>query len=394
MRPCTGSGHRLRRGRDPYARFVYIDTFNSVYGPGWKRDTGIVTHQRNGAFCYSFVAQVPPPGYPSSEPRGPGNGERHRVTVMGPGVTPVVRWEGRGLRHYDAAADRVFNRRFDRLVGDEDRVCRARALSSPRFETRQPLRLFARDIDPVDTRASRAFAEEGDESLDRVALTLEHRLDAPVRPIQHPPGYPLGQRAPARRLAEEDALDTTLDVDAAALHALYANPVTMSFVERIAAARIGETFNQYAGSSLLRRRLAAYLAARSGAPILLVAEAPGYRGTRVSGIPLTSERQLTGTGPAEGTATIVHAVLAGLGIESDVLLWNVVPTHPGTACSNRAPTRQEVEESAPFLAELSDGRRVIAVGRVAHACIGGPYIRHPSHGGAAAFRSGLSEALR
>ena len=50
---------------DPYARFVYIDTFNSVYGPGWKRDTGIVTHLRNGAFCYSFVAQAPPPGYPS-----------------------------------------------------------------------------------------------------------------------------------------------------------------------------------------------------------------------------------------------------------------------------------------------------------------------------------------
>ena len=109
--------------RDPYARFVYIDTFNSVYGPGWKRDTGIVTHPRNGAFCYSFVPQVPPPGYPSSEPRGPGNGERHRVTVMGPGVTPVVQWEGRGLRRYDAASDRVFNTRFDRLVGDQDRLC-------------------------------------------------------------------------------------------------------------------------------------------------------------------------------------------------------------------------------------------------------------------------------
>jgi hypothetical protein len=54
---------------DSYARFVYIDTFNSVYGPGWKRDTGIVTHQPNGAFCYSFVAQVPPPGYPR-ESRG------------------------------------------------------------------------------------------------------------------------------------------------------------------------------------------------------------------------------------------------------------------------------------------------------------------------------------
>ena len=209
----------------------------------------------------------------------------------------------------------------------------------------------------------------------------------------HPPGYPLGERASAGRLAEEDALDPTLDDDAAALHALYANPVTMSFVERLAAARIGETFNQYAGSSLRRRRLAAYLAARSERTLLLVAEAPGYRGTRVSGIPLTSERQLTGTGPAEATATIVHAVLAELGIESDVLLWNVVPTHPGTACSNRAPTRQEIEASAPFLAELSQGRRVIGVGRVAHARLGGPYIRHPAHGGAAAFRAGLSEAL-
>jgi hypothetical protein len=108
---------------DRYARFVYIDTFNSVYGPGWKRDTGIVTHRSNGAFCYTFVAQVPPPGYPSRQPRGPGNGDRHRVTVMGPGVTPVVQWEGEGLHGYDAAADRVFNRRFDELVGPADKVC-------------------------------------------------------------------------------------------------------------------------------------------------------------------------------------------------------------------------------------------------------------------------------
>jgi hypothetical protein len=108
---------------DPYARFVYIDTFNSVYGRGWKRDTGIVTHRGNGAFCYSFVAQAPPPGYPSREPRGPGNGERHRVRVMGPGVTPIVEWEGEGLHRYSAASDRVFNRRFDRLVGPSDRVC-------------------------------------------------------------------------------------------------------------------------------------------------------------------------------------------------------------------------------------------------------------------------------
>ena len=165
------------------------------------------------------------------------------------------------------------------------------------------------------------------------------------------------------------------------------------FVERLASARIGRTYNQYAGSPLLRLRLAAYLADRVDAPILLVAEAPGYRGTRVSGIPLTSERQLTGAGPAEATATIVHRVLAELGIAEDVLLWNVVPTHPGTRTSNRPPTRAEIEAAAPFLAELARGRRVLPVGRLAHASLGGRYVRHPSRGGAAAFRAGLRAAL-
>src|SRR5438128_580925 len=105
-----------------------------------------------------------------------------------------------------------------------------------------------------------------------------------------------------------------------------------SFVHRLAAVRIGGTYNFYARGEralLLRQRLTAYLDARAGASVLLVAEAPGYRGTRVSGIPLTSERQLTGDGPAEATATIVHGVLGDLGLEREVLLWNVVPTHPG-----------------------------------------------------------------
>ena len=57
--------------------------------------------------------------------RGPGNGQRHRVTVMGPGVTPIVQWEGAGLGRYDAAADRAFNALFDRLVGPADGACRA-----------------------------------------------------------------------------------------------------------------------------------------------------------------------------------------------------------------------------------------------------------------------------
>ena len=167
----------------------------------------------------------------------------------------------------------------------------------------------------------------------------------------------------------------------------------MTFVQRLASAEIGETFNQYAGSELRRGRLDDYLAVRAGARLLLVGEAPGYRGARVSGVPFTSERQLTGTGPAEATATIVHAVLTELGIEEDVLLWNVVPTHPGTPSTNRRPTRAEVDGGLPFLHELARGRRTIAVGRVAHAALGGRYVRHPSHGGARAFRAGVIESL-
>jgi uracil-DNA glycosylase len=169
-----------------------------------------------------------------------------------------------------------------------------------------------------------------------------------------------------------------------------------AFVERVAAARIGATHNFYREgprAPLLRERLVRYLDERAGAPILLVAEAPGYRGARVSGIPLTSERQLTGVGPAEATATIVHRVLGELGLASEILLWNTVPTHPGDERSNRPPTRAEVEEGLPFVRVLAEGRRVVAVGRVAHAALGGPYVRHPARGGAAGFRRGLEAML-
>ena len=166
----------------------------------------------------------------------------------------------------------------------------------------------------------------------------------------------------------------------------------MGVVEELAAARIGATFNQYAESALLRERLGEYLEARREAPLLLVGEAAGYRGARVSGIPFTSERQLTGAGPAEATATIVHRVLAELGLDDDVLLWNLVPTHPhrpGNPASNRPPTRAEVRAASPFLDALAAGRQVVAVGRLAQRALGGPYVRHPAHGGAAAFRCAL-----
>ena len=164
------------------------------------------------------------------------------------------------------------------------------------------------------------------------------------------------------------------------------------FVGELAAARIGTTFNQYARSGLRRRRLAGYLAARAEAPYLIVGEAAGYRGARISGLPFTSERQLSGAGPAEATATIVQRTLVDLGLEDDVLIWNVVPTHPHRPReprSNRRPTKAEVREAMPFLEQLARGRTTIAVGRLAHAVLGGDYVRHPSHGGSAQFRAGL-----
>jgi uracil-DNA glycosylase len=167
----------------------------------------------------------------------------------------------------------------------------------------------------------------------------------------------------------------------------------LELVARLAEARIGATFNQYAVSELRRERLSAYLAAREGAGTILVGEAAGYRGARVSGLPFTSERQVSGTGPAEATATIVHRVLADLGLEEAVLLWNVVPTHPGTASSNRRPTRAEVAAARPFLVELARGRRAVAVGRLAAEALDAPYVRHPSHGGAQAFAEGLRAAF-
>ncbi len=172
-----------------------------------------------------------------------------------------------------------------------------------------------------------------------------------------------------------------------------------SLIERLADARIGDTFNFYRDGErapLLRERLRAYLESRAEALFLLVGEAPGYRGARVSGIPFTSERQISGAGPAEATATIVQAALAELEVAGDVLLWNVVPTHPhvvGDAATNRPPTPLEIAAARPFLDELARGRRVIGIGRVAERSLGCAYVRHPSHGGAAAFRAALVQSL-
>ena len=39
---------------DTFGRNIYVDTFNSTYGRGWKRENSFLAHTNTGVFCYSF----------------------------------------------------------------------------------------------------------------------------------------------------------------------------------------------------------------------------------------------------------------------------------------------------------------------------------------------------
>jgi len=87
---------------DTFGRNVYLDTLDSAYGPGWKRENSFLAQAETGSFCYGFYPHPPYPGYPKGV-RPMGNGKRYRVTASGPGVTPLVVWEGAGQPDYDAS---------------------------------------------------------------------------------------------------------------------------------------------------------------------------------------------------------------------------------------------------------------------------------------------------
>ena len=72
--------------QDSFGRNIYIDTFDSAYGSGWKRENSFLTHATGGSFCYLFAKHGEHP---------PGDGEKYRATVIGPGVTPDVMWSGK-----------------------------------------------------------------------------------------------------------------------------------------------------------------------------------------------------------------------------------------------------------------------------------------------------------
>jgi uracil-DNA glycosylase len=152
-------------------------------------------------------------------------------------------------------------------------------------------------------------------------------------------------------------------------------------------------------------------------PILLVGEAPGWHGCRFSGLPFTSEAQLSsgslpfqgqlsscsGAPHAEASATIFWQALKAH--HPHFFVWTSLPFHPhrpGQPLSNRTPTRQELQTYLPILAEvvrLLAPELVLAVGRQAQQALKwldilALAVRHPAHGGASEFRVGIIEALR
>jgi hypothetical protein len=114
---------------DGYGRLLFLDTYNSSYGPGWLRENSFVSHGPPGMFCYGFYRRNPwvggyaHPRWIPKRKRGPGTGQQYRITAQGPGVTPDVLWQGPGLHPFDrrdpadAALESEMNATLDSIRG-------------------------------------------------------------------------------------------------------------------------------------------------------------------------------------------------------------------------------------------------------------------------------------
>jgi len=100
---------------DTFGRNLYLDTFNSAYGGGWKRENSFLMHKGNGKFCYGFYKHGARPV---------GMGERYRATIIGPGVTPDIYWESDALGEYDNAFD-LEQHAFQKEYYAGDGLCKA-----------------------------------------------------------------------------------------------------------------------------------------------------------------------------------------------------------------------------------------------------------------------------
>jgi len=97
-------GYVVRPGGVPgdgYGRVVYMETLDSLLGPGWQRLTGILTRNPSGTLCHAVVPLKTYSNYPNPHVIDPGNGKAYRAYVEGPGVTPLVMAEVEDPGDYD-----------------------------------------------------------------------------------------------------------------------------------------------------------------------------------------------------------------------------------------------------------------------------------------------------
>ncbi|SFV61367.1 hypothetical protein MNB_SV-3-1071 [hydrothermal vent metagenome] len=163
-----------------------------------------------------------------------------------------------------------------------------------------------------------------------------------------------------------------------------------------------------------------YLYSTNQKDVLLIGEAPGYAGCRITGIPFTSGELFRNSEleifkklnqdiflekiEGEKTASIVWNYLEN---KSKLpVFWNSFPFHPfntNNEKSNRTPTNEEIEEGKIYIQELVEifkPKIIASIGRKGEKVLKNIYpnnhiiyIRHPSYGGKSDFIRGMDEIL-
>lgn len=150
---------------------------------------------------------------------------------------------------------------------------------------------------------------------------------------------------------------------------------------------------------------------------LLIGEAPGYLGCRRTGIAFTDEHIISEIpkifnmdlqlGKAtfrgkdrENSATWMWQELIGL--VKPPFLWNIIPFHPfekGKELTNRTPITKDfelTEQITKYFLKNTSFERIFAIGKISQTYLKKlgfevDYIRHPSYGGFADFRTGIQK---